>query len=234
VRPFRFFGLVALLLLAGPGRADTQYFVAVFGAQSTPPAPNYTHTFAAFVKASGDGACPQAYVVQECFVISWLPKTLEVRTRALLPEPGVNLGLHETIKLVLCEKERVSLWGPFQIEQELFDRARDQVALLESGRVRYKALDSGHRSDRVSNCIHALGSCAEGRRVRILSPGFGETASWIITNRFRPWLVDPAHTHEWVFAYLKLDEYPIVRRDLDRNPRTGVFWSLAKTLVGLD
>ena len=226
--------LLALLLAAGAARAEDFYYVAVFASQTIPAYPNYSHTFAVFVKASAEGEHPATGTVDECFCISWLPANLKVRTRALAPEDGHNFGLHETIDNALANEERVSVWGPYRTNKTLYDNARRQVQVLESGAVRYKAIDSGRRTDHVSNCIHAVSSCAEGHRLRILSPGFGQTASWAVTQSFRPFLINTDETHEWVYSYLQLDGYPIHRRDFDRNPRTGYFWSWIKLFLGVE
>jgi hypothetical protein len=225
---------VGLLMLANSARADDFYYVTVFGSQTTPADPNYSHTFAAFVRASGEGSCPDSFTVEDCFCISWLPANLIVRTRSLLPECGHNFGLHETIRYVLKNDEHISVWGPYRIDQKLYDNARRQVGVLQSGEVRYKPVDSGYPTDRVCNCIHAVSSCAEGYRLRILSPGFGDTASWVVTQRFRPFIINTDETHEWVYSYLGLQEYPIQRRDFDRNPRTGMIWSRLKLLSGAE
>ena len=223
---------VGLLLLANSARADDFYYVAVFGSQTVPADPNYSHTFAAFIRASGEGPCPASFTVEDCFCISWLPANLIIRTRSLLPECGHNFGLHETIKYALKNDERISVWGPYRIDQKLYDNARRQIGVLESGEVRFKPVDTGYPTDRVSNCIHAVSSCADGYRLRILSPGFGDTASWAVTKRFRPFIFNTDETHEWVYSYLGLQDYPIHRRDFDRNPRAGMIWSRLKLLSG--
>ena len=58
------------------------------------------HSFAAFVHATwpGDQLCP-ANARVEHFVISWLPRNLQVRIQALKPECGVNLPLHDTVSV---------------------------------------------------------------------------------------------------------------------------------------
>ncbi len=223
---------LALLLFASPAPAEEFYYLTMFGSQTTPNNPNYSHTFAAFVHASGDGACPTAYVVQDCFTISWLPTSLKVRTRALLPECGHNFTLHETLDYVLSEGEHVSMWGPYRIDQELYDGAVRQRGVLESGEVRYKAIDSGYPTDRASNCIHAVGSVAVGYRIRVLSLWFGVRASWTVLQRFRPHIINTDETHEWVYAYLGLNNYPIDRRDYDEVPRVGPIRSAIKAVQG--
>jgi hypothetical protein len=114
----------------------------------------------------------------------------------------------------------VSLWGPYQIEPDLYGRALKQIGLLESGQVQYKANDAWHRADRVSNCIHAVSTVADGPWLRVLSPGWGETASYVVLRRLLPWVIDCDHVHPWVGSALGLDAYPLIYRDLE-PPRSG-------------
>ncbi len=206
---------------ANPVNAGEVYYVMVFASQQIPPRPNYAHSFATFVHATWEGPepCPQSPTL-EAHTISWLPANLIVRTGALFPECGHNFDLYETLRYVYQNDERVSMWGPYQIEKELYDRAMRQIALLESAQVLYKADDVGRKSNRVSNCIHAVSSVAEGYRLRIAEPGFGQTASFAITKHFRPWIIDQDQVHAWIGSALDLDKYPIVYRDWT-PPRSG-------------
>src|SRR3954453_12958794 len=129
--------------LAHPARAEEFYYLMVFGSQRLPPCPKYSHTFATFVRATGTGPCAENYCL-EAHTISWVPRTLDIRVCTLLPECGVNLDLDASLRWVLATDQRVSLWGPYQIDRDLYERARAQISLLESGRVRYKAIDSGY------------------------------------------------------------------------------------------
>ena len=94
------------LLLAGPPAAwaGEAYYLLMFGAQRIPNNPDDSHSFATFVRATwpGDGPCPGSPPCLEAHTISWLPRNLEVRTLALLPECGHNFGLHETLRHVLA------------------------------------------------------------------------------------------------------------------------------------
>src|SRR5262245_21633190 len=222
--------LVAAALLAAspPAPAQHSYYLLISGSQPTPPAPEHSHSFATFVRVRCDG--PVSPII-ETVTISWLPANLCIRLRALLPEPGHNFGLHETIRFALGDGQRVSLWGPYQIDPELYYRASRQQALLESGQVRYKAFDTGYPTDRVSNCIHAIGSIAEGYRVRVASPGWGETASYALLRRLTPWICDPCRTHPWLARALGLDCYPIIYRDFEA-PRSGALRGPISRLLG--
>jgi hypothetical protein len=217
-----YLAVCAIALWPASSTAGDEYFLLMFGSQRIPNQPNHSHSFATFVKACRpDGPCtPGAPVTLESDTISWLPETQEVRIGALLREPGHNFELHETICWALKDDQRVSLWGPYRIDPELYGRAMMQISLLNSGTVNYKALDTGHRPDHVANCIHAVGSVSNGWRRRIASPGWGETASFDLLRSFNPWIIDRDHTEQWVASALCLDKYPIIYRDWG-NPHSN-------------
>jgi hypothetical protein len=222
-----------LLCGARPAPAQEAYFLLMFGSQRTPPDPDHSHSFATFVRVRYNGGPQPGVPVIEAHTISWLPSNLDIRLLALLPEPGHNFDLHTTLRFVLGDRQRVSLWGPYQIDPTLYFAALRQIRLLESGQVRYKAVDSGYPTDVASNCIHAIGSVVEGYRVRIFSPGWGETASFNLLERFRPWIIDDSRTHPWVAYALGLNYYPIVYRSFE-HPRSGFFRGATSRLFGRD
>jgi hypothetical protein len=223
-----------LLLLpsAGPLQASEFYYMLVFGSQQIPPRARYSHTFATFVKATGEGPDVAGYRL-ESHTISWSPRTLDIRVCALQPECGQNLELHPTIGWVLSTGQRISLWGPYQIDRDLYDRAMQQIGLLQSGQVQYKAIDTGFPTDVASNCIHAVSSVTGGYRIRVISPSFGETASYYVTRRFCPWIIDCGRKHDWVSTRLGLDCYPLLRRELE-NPRSGLILGAARRAFGAE
>lgn len=196
-------GLTGWLVLAGVGhaRAEEFHYVLVFGSQCGGIA-RFSHTFAVFVRAVGTGPCSDSYRV-EAHTISWLPESREIRPWALLPEPGQNLDLAGTMEWTRSTGQRVSMWGPYLIDADLFQRAVEQKALLERGCVRYKAIDTGYATDVACNCIHAVSSIVGGYRTRVFSPGYGEVASGYVFRRMEPWVLD-CHPHDWVATRLGL------------------------------
>jgi len=213
--------LVLLLFFACTGTAGAGefYYVMVFGSQRDGPTMNYSHTWATFVKATETR--PHGFIL-EAHTISWLPENGMIRVGALLPEDGRNFDLINTLNWASDTGQRISMWGPFQIAAELFERALTQEKLLESGEVRYKAIDTGRRSDRVSNCIHAVAAVTDGHRLRVTSLQWGETASALIAEEMEPWLINPGLTHEWVVSSLGVGRYSVFRRNLD-TPRRSFF-----------
>src|SRR5262249_21756684 len=183
-------------------------------AQTVPANPRYSHSFAEFIKVTDCGSGPSVLTHHR---ISWLPQSLDIRLFTLCPEPGVNLGLYTTLRYVLDNGERVSMWGPYRIEKDLYDRAMARIQELESGNVQYKAVDSGYSPARVSNCIHAIGEIVGGARVRVASPGWGETASYALLLRMERWILDDRKEHPWIEEALGLNDYPIIRRDYERR-----------------
>src|SRR5690606_15226789 len=187
--------------------ANTKYYLMIFGSQLAEPEPEYSHSWGTFVKVTyhPDQPVPQ----MESFTISWLPRSLVIRVWALTAEPGVNLDLHSTMRYVLDNGERVSMWGPYEVDEELFVLAADQLDLLNSGQVRYKAVDLGRLSNRVNNCIHSLTAVVRGVEPHVIIPAWGETASYVVVRHYRPWILDLDHEHYWVSSALGLDQYPI-------------------------
>jgi hypothetical protein len=228
--------LPALLLaasLAGPARAEDYYFMLVFGSETPDYDPRYSHSFATFVHVRGTRTALDTRYVEHV-TISWLPVDGDVVLLRALPECGRNWGLYETLKLVTGEGERVSMWGPYQVCPELYDRAVAQATYLNSGAVRYKAIDTGYPSRRVANCIHAVDdlSC-ETARLRLGEAAWGEPASYYLTLTLLPWVVDRERTHDWVICRLGLHAYPIVRRGLERNPMERPLLRAAQDLAQL-
>jgi hypothetical protein len=229
IRTITVFTLLVCTLTAQAGEC---FYVLVFGAQTVPSNPSYSHSFATFVRASwpGDAPCPDNPAL-ETQTISWLPATLTIRTYALRPECGNNVDLHPTIRWCQCNDMRISLWGAYRICPDLYCRAAKQVELLNSGQVRYKALDTGYQSDNVSNCIHAASSIVSGFRLRVASPGWGETASFAILRRYEPQILDDRQPYPWVGSALGLDEYPIIYRDW-QSPYSGAIGPLYRVVGG--
>jgi hypothetical protein len=223
--------MASVLLLAFAGRAPAKeaYYVLLFGSQQTPNNPTWSHSFATFVRAIWADAGPPRL---EAYTISWFPRGLYLRIFTVAPEPGINLDLHSTLRYLTVNHERVSLWGPYQITPELYWRAVAQVGLLQSGRVLYKAVDTGYSSDLVSNCIHAVSSVAEGNRLSVTRLSWGETASYMILDDFMPWIIEPRALHTWVSRALGLGRFPIVYRLPGENPRSGIVQSAYRSLLG--
>jgi len=188
------------------GKADN-YYILVLAAQGDPPTARLSHTFACFVKA-GDGL--DAHKILQCITISWLPKALNVVVGRLLAEEGINLELLPTLKWARGLDTKVSAWGPYGIKKDLYDRAVKQKARLQSGAVRYKAIDLKALLNREenSNCIHAVSDIA-GDEVLATGTAHGEAASGMVVRHLQPWMINPLKTHHWVSDGLGLKNQPI-------------------------
>ena len=194
---------VLMLFCAGPAVAEDRYFLLMFGSQRSIFEGSHNHTFATFVRTRTDPTRPDKTTL-EAHTLSWLPENARVRGFALFPERGRNFDLHETLRLVLDDGQHVSLWGPFEIRCELYEAALAEIALVESGHVRYKSFDAGYRSDRVTNCSHALRSIAEGQRRRGPVWLGGNGSAKRALRSMSPWIIEPGCVHEWVAAALGL------------------------------
>jgi hypothetical protein len=231
----RFSGLGLLLLaLAKPAQADEAYFMLVFGSQRPVNLPRHTHTFATFVKATWTGpGCTTPQI--QAWTISWLPCTLAIEPYRLCPESGMNLDLHSTLRWARADGQRISLWGPYQIQKELFDHALGQIAHLQSGAVSYKAVDTGYPADRVSNCSHAVGALVPDSRIHLGIGSWGDSASYFVTLALAPWIIDSRRTHDWILPRLGLCDCPLVRRGLEciptRNPLVRTWQMVAHPIL---
>src|SRR6266849_8471790 len=192
-------------------RADESYYMIVYGAQRTPNVPRFTHTFATFVKATGEGDDKSKYKIEE-HTISWIAKTKEIVVARARPEPGVNLCLEDSLRLAVALEEKTSMWGPFEIKKELYDRALKQIDRLESNKVEYKAIDRRFRPESAINCIHAVSDLDADDGLLDVGTASGDEASRAVAGHLRRWMIKPEKTHDWVGTRIGLDDHSITRR----------------------
>jgi hypothetical protein len=211
--------LVPILLItasAPPGavRANEYFYMMIFSAQTGSYEPRLSHSFATFVKATGTGDSAKDYRA-ESHTISWMPKSLNIVVLRARPEPGTNLDLTSSLRWAESVNCRVSMWGPYQIDKELYYRAIKQEARLMSGRVLYKAIDVRFRPGIASNCIHAVSDLDTDNGLLHSGQGRGDVASHQVAQHLRRWIIAPGQTHPWVARRLRLNDHSVSRRDLD-------------------
>jgi hypothetical protein len=216
--------LLAFALTAGKTRGEEFYYVMIFGSQSSPKLPQYTHTWATFIRAVGEGPDANIYALYQ-HTISWLPQSLDVRTWSFLPEPGLNLDLYQTLDAVRRDRENVTMWGPFRILPQVYERSLGVKAILDSGRAEYRAI-STPRNLLISDCIHAVAAVDPvfGRGhyplIRV-----GKPASRYIARQFmiRSVFDQNQTAGSWLIPRLGLDRYPIEVIPPQQLPRRGCF-----------
>lgn len=218
--------LAALALLAGApstAPAGEVYYVMVFGSQTHPKQLRYTHTWATFIKATGEGNDPNAYAL-EYNTISWLPATLEVKVWRPRAEPGVNLDLYQTLRAMHANGESVTMWGPFIVGPEVYGRSLEVQRIIASGAPRYRAI-SGPGNLLVSDCIHAVAAVDPdfGRGhyplIRIGKPASRYIARQIMTRTPAKGIEQERYDNSWLIPRLGLDRYPIEVVAPQRIPR---------------
>lgn len=191
-------------------QATERTFVLIFGSQSHPKLLRYTHTWATFVRAVGEGTDPNGWAIEQ-HTISWLPATLDVRVWNPIPETGVNLDLYESIGAVRASNQSITMWGPFEILPEVYARSVEIHRILDSGAARYRAI-STPRNLLVSDCIHAVAATDPvfGREhyplIRIGKPASRYIARQI---RTRSQIDQTSFDHSWLVDRLGLRSYPI-------------------------
>jgi hypothetical protein len=187
----------------------------VFGSQTTPIMPRYTHSWATVVKVTcgANGSVTRI----EPDTISWMPATLDIHPWRFRVEQGVNLDLYQSIEEVLRHRERVAMWGPYELWHGGYTRFMTQKAFLETGAIGYQCIDTigeAARKGNGSDCIHAITDMDpifDRRRYPLRY--FGEAASLHLVQQIqqRPILIRPSQTHDWLVSALGLDCYPICR-----------------------
>ena len=203
-----------LVLLAATSRAEDAvakkkekdgptYFMCVFSYDSVPRRAKGAHTFATFIRSEGESF--------EAHTISWFPQTNAVRVVRRFAETGVNLTLEKTLENARNEGADVCEWGPYQIRPELYEKALQQIKLLKSGRVAYKAIDGNGRPN-VLNCIHAVSDIDADRGQLRTGTSFGAEASALVVEHLTPWIIKPEKKHAWINDKLGLKKGAIKQR----------------------
>ena len=204
-------------LEAEPVPPGERYYLLLFGSESVPKRAVLTHTWGTVVRVPpppADGTPPAV----EAHTISWMPETLVIRPFRFRVEPGVNLDLPATMRLVTGQGQRVTLFGPYEVRPRLYRRMLVQKAFMEGGTIGYQGFDlvgeAGRRGNG-SNCIHAI-TDADPKlgRAGYLTAGNGGYSSAFIRDRMarRGGIADPGTTHDWLLPALGLDPAGLRRR----------------------
>jgi hypothetical protein len=118
----------------------------------------------------------------------------------------------------LANRERVSVWGPYECRPSFYRRFLIQKAFIDSGRVGFQSEDNLGEAARTGDgcdCIHALTDMdPEYGRENYPLIWFGDSASEHLVDRLheRGSLLNPELEHDWLIEALGLTAYPIVRR----------------------
>ncbi len=201
------------LLTCSAVRGQDKYYAVVFGSQDRNNRCCEAHSFATFVQVRQAITGPE--IVDQA-TISWLPARgiVKLLKRA---ERGTNHSLEESLASIK-PGQSVAQWGPFQIKEELFHRAKKQAHMLASGGILYKAVEPfAHPAGKAINCEHAICDIA-------LNPGephvrtgtaHGHHGSYLVAMHLRNWMIEPGVTHDWVNHPLGLERYAIAKGSWD-------------------
>ena len=186
-----------------PRQGEPEYYLCVFAFDSVPPRAQYSHTFATFIKSSGDSV--------EAHTISWLPKSKHIEVARTQSEPGMNLDLPQTLRFARGLSAHVYEWGPYRIRPGLYDRGLRQIERLNSDRVEYKALDGAWRPDAASNCIHAVSDIDADGGYLTVDGAYGVPASARVVEHLSRWMIQPGREYPSIQEKLALSAQPITR-----------------------
>lgn len=201
-----------------PTSVEEKYYVIFFSSEGTPNIARLSHGFATCARTRTKPG-EESF---DDFTISWMPANLEVRFR-LWPESGTNLDLPASFDYVQSVDGRVFAWGPYEIDKQIYDRALEQFERLQQGRLLYRMADLRlrHRPHLANNCYHSITDIAP-KELIMTGAKSGEEMGPIMVEHFRPWLINPQETHDWIVDMLGLRQFQVTfrRMEFDPNPAT--------------
>ncbi len=202
-----------MLFMSSPAaKAAERYYLIVFGAQKSINVPKDSHTFGLFVKETDPGSL-------ETICISWLAEDLDANILRHRPRVGVNLDLHFSMQHYESRGCRISMSGPFEMDREIYEKAKVRRDVLESGSVGYSPIDH-RRRPKMADCIHAMsGVDVEPGLLRTRS-AHGDIASYFVLEHLSRWLIHPETTYPQLISRLGLDQYCIRSRDFCARPHS--------------
>jgi hypothetical protein len=116
--------------------------------------------------------------------------------------------LNRTLKDTLerAKGRRITIWGPSEINQDLYERGLNKIKELKSGNFKYKEVDSDFRG-KAFNCFHAVidlyipedGPVPTGT-------ARGDSATFFTANHLSPFIIDTGvgRNLDWVLEKLDL------------------------------
>ena len=225
---------LAFAMTASETKGDEFYYAMIFGSQSKPKLLQYTHTWATFIRAVGEGPDANNYSVYQ-HTISWLPQSFDIRTWSLLPEPGVNLDLYRTLEAVYRDHEHVTMWGRPDPPGGLRAFARREANSRQRGG---GIPGNQHTAEPASQRWHPCGgrgrSCLRRGHyplIRIGKPASRDIAREVMTRSvFDQWQGD----NSWLIPRLGLDRYPIEFVLPQQIPNGMASSAVARTEAELD
>jgi hypothetical protein len=196
-----------------PADGSPRYYMILFGGQSERFRPRTAHTWATYVKA-----VPGAPL--EEFTISWLPASMDVRPSRLRAEPGINVPLHRTLELMTDGNHRVSMWGPFEVRQDFYEKSCQWKAFLDR-EGKYRVLTMFDLSRDIHHCVDAVVHADPALR-RKCEPvvWYGEAITQRVANALAATgIVSQPHVaHDWLIPALDLGKYQLTREPVGRLP----------------
>jgi hypothetical protein len=211
--------LTLLCLAPTPLWADDHYYLAIFASDADSYRPTKTHCFATAIHLCN---CR----VETC-TISWLPRSGKIRP--LLPEPGRNFSLAETMAWSQEGGMHVAVWGPYEIRKELFDRFVAWKAELDGPDYVYCGPSKFNPVPGTVDCANALVMLTRKGQAYHGIFGFGEAASAQIVEELSPCFLDPCRPHREVLDLLGIDPRCLVRRDFCYRPTR---WQAMYSMLG--
>lgn len=194
-----------------------RYYTILFGSLNKLKQPRHSHTWASMVRVKRLPGQAQPEI--EVKTISWMPATLAIRPFSSRVEPGVNLTLPDSVRLMKEDGQSIEMWGPYEVWHGFWERFSVQHAFMESGAVGYQCTDTIGEAARLGNgcdCIHAISDMDPAfPRWRYPLTWYGPSATENLVRRIMHahGTIDARHTHDWLLEPLNLTDSCIIQRE---------------------
>jgi len=159
-----------------------EYWLYAASAQDATNSASHSHTFATFIKT--DDRTGKEVDRQ---TISWMPRSMNIKVLRKIPEPGINLTIPQTLKWAKSVGDTVTIYGPYRISEDLYNRAKKKVEDLNSGKVKYIIRDRGRRPV-ACNCIHAIADLYAENGLLLTGTTRGDLATKLVIQHLRPFI----------------------------------------------
>jgi hypothetical protein len=163
-----------------PPPPPPKFYASLYCYESMPNRAANSHNFATFVRWAGADI--------QRVTISWYPARTDLGL--LKRQAGKNWDLASTLDKARADGRIIEELGPYEVQEELWQRAVAEKARLESGSVDYQALSG---SSDVCNCIHAVLHVVGSERRT--GSAWGRAANKIILHEYHRYLIQPGKVH---------------------------------------
>lgn len=194
------------LALKQPSASQRHYF-AVFSWESQPYEAAKAHTFAAVFRDDGHNV--------EERTLSWLPASFRIQPPNAPPEKGLNLTLAESLDCAERNKLRVSVWGPFEVDEAFYNDFEKHAKRFRDGEALYRTTTAALAKDKALGAAHAVEAFYRNELTCLAPDSLGDRAAARIARELAVEYLKPEEVHPGILEKKGFGTYPFSRRSIE-------------------